>query len=72
MLPQHRRGHQGDADRAAQDRRVGRPSGGVADPLIAATALVHGCVMVTRNLRHFDAAEGLIVEHWFDDPAPLR
>ncbi len=60
------------ADQAARDRRAGRPSGGVADPLISATALVHGCVMVTRNLRHFDGVEGLVVENWFDEPTPLR
>lgn len=56
------------ADQAARDRLAGRPNGGVADPLIAATAQVHGCVMVTRNLRHFEGVEGLIVENWFDDP----
>lgn len=54
------------ADQAARDRLAGRPRGGVADPLIAATAQVHGCVMVTRNLRHFEGVAGLVVENWFD------
>lgn len=57
------------ADQAARERLAGRPSGGVADPLIAATAQVHGCVMVTRNLRHFEGVEGLVMENWFDAPS---
>lgn len=34
------------------------------DLLIAATALVHGLVMVTHNTRHFSTIPGLRVEDW--------
>ena len=34
------------------------------DLLIAATALVHGLVMVTHNTRHFANVPALIVEDW--------
>lgn len=37
------------------------------DLMIAATALVHGLVVVTRNVRHFDRVPGLMVENWFPD-----
>jgi predicted nucleic acid-binding protein len=36
-----------------------------ADLVIAATALVHGHVVVTRNVKHFDRVDGLQVENWF-------
>ena len=36
-----------------------------ADLVIAATALVHGLIVVTRNVRHFDRIDGLQVENWF-------
>lgn len=39
-----------------------------ADLFIAATALVHGKIVVTRNVRHFDRIEGLLVESWFPGP----
>lgn len=32
----------------------------------AATAQVHGLVLVTRNARDFESFEGLQVENWFD------
>lgn len=35
------------------------------DPLIAATAIVHGLVLVTRNTRHFEHIEGLRIANWF-------
>lgn len=35
-----------------------------ADILIAATALVHGLVLVTNNLSHFRRIEGLVTESW--------
>jgi len=47
---------------AALDRK-GRPIGAL-DPFIAATALVLGCPVVTRNTRHFEAIEGLQVINW--------
>ncbi len=34
------------------------------DLLIAATALVHGLVMVTHNAKHFSDIPGLTVEDW--------
>lgn len=37
---------------------------GTEDVMIAATALVQGLVVVTRNRRHFDRIEGLAVEAW--------
>jgi len=39
-----------------------------ADLLIAATALEHGLIVVTRNLRHF-VSTGVPVEDPFEDPA---
>ena len=32
---------------------------------IAATALVHGLIVSTRNVRHFERVPGLVVENWF-------
>lgn len=40
---------------SARLQRTGR-IGGMADELIAATALVHGLTLVTRDVRHFEAA----------------
>lgn len=51
---------------AALDRK-GRPVGAL-DPFIAATALVLGCPVVTRNARHFKAVEGLQVIDWHLEP----
>ena len=35
------------------------------DLFIAATALVHGLIVSTRNVRHFARVPGLVVENWF-------
>jgi predicted nucleic acid-binding protein len=35
------------------------------DLFIAATALVHGLIVATRNVRHFNRVPGLVVENWF-------
>lgn len=43
----HRLGQLADYTRA-----IGRPTG-LADLIIAATALRHGCMVLTRNLKHF-------------------
>lgn len=43
----HRLGQLADYTRA-----IGRPTG-LADLIIAATALQHGCMVLTRNLKHF-------------------
>ena len=59
---------QGVAERgaviAAELRRRGRSCGDF-DPLIAATALEHGLVLVTRNTRHFETVPGIALENWF-------
>lgn len=51
---------------SAELRRKGREAGDV-DPLLAATAMVHGLVLVTRNMRHFEPIEGLRIENWFSE-----
>lgn len=54
--------------RAADLSAVLRRSGSAldwADLFIAATALAHELVVVTRNVRHFDRIDGLFVENWF-------
>ncbi len=38
---------------------------GDLDPLLAATALEHGLILVTRNVHHFEHVPQLIVENWF-------
>jgi predicted nucleic acid-binding protein len=68
----------------ASDRRAGRPRDrrppGVAakdgnpidiqDAFLAATALVHDLVLVTRNVRHFQNIADLVVENWFPAEGP--
>jgi predicted nucleic acid-binding protein len=40
--------------------RIRRETGiAIADGLIAATALVHGVALLTRNVRHFERVDGL-------------
>jgi predicted nucleic acid-binding protein len=51
---------------AAELRRLGKPCGDL-DPLLAATALVHGLVFVTRNVRHFQDIPGITLENWFGE-----
>jgi tRNA(fMet)-specific endonuclease VapC len=41
---------------------------GDADILIAATALTHGLILVTNNVRHFQRVPGLIVDNWLEPP----
>lgn len=53
---------------AGKLRGKGRACGDL-DPLLAATALDHQLVLVTRNLRHFEQIEDLRIENWFDDPS---
>jgi tRNA(fMet)-specific endonuclease VapC len=38
---------------------------GLADLLIAGTALAHGCTLVTHNTREFARVPGLLVEDWY-------
>ena len=40
-----------------------------ADLVIAATALVHDLVLVTRNVRHFERVPELEIENWFETAA---
>lgn len=62
-----------DAQAAAESARLrvrlesrGTPIGPM-DTLIAGTALAHGAVMVTRNIREFGRIDGLRVEDWHGD-----
>ena len=41
----------------------------VPDAFLAATALTHDLVLVTRNVRHFQNVRGLAVENWFGEAA---
>lgn len=52
------------ADIGAALRRRGEPVE-ETDLFIAATALVHGFSVSTRNVRHFERVPGLVVENWF-------
>lgn len=45
---------------------VGTPIGPI-DTLIAGTALAHGAILVTRNVREFERVPGLRVEDWFGE-----
>jgi tRNA(fMet)-specific endonuclease VapC len=39
---------------------------GIEDVLIAATALTHGLVVVTRNVRHFGRVKGVDARSWWE------
>lgn len=52
------------ADLRAHLQRKGYTAG-ANDCLIAATALVHDLVLVTRNTGHFEQMPGLQLENWF-------
>lgn len=47
----------------AQRQMIGRPLG-VADGMIAATALGHGLTVVTRNVKDFDGLSVPIINPW--------
>jgi tRNA(fMet)-specific endonuclease VapC len=53
-------------DAAAHLRRIGRPCG-MIDPIIAGTALSHGLILVTRNVRHFEPIDKLSVQNGFNE-----
>jgi tRNA(fMet)-specific endonuclease VapC len=36
------------------------------DLLIAATAIAHNMILVTRNVKHFERIEGIHLENWVD------
>ena len=44
--------------------RAGYPNSEIADSQIAATAIVHGLTLVTRNEKDFADVPGLMVEDW--------
>lgn len=48
---------------------AGRPIG-PHDTLIAATAMAHGCALVTRNVAEFSRVPGLEVVNWFSETPP--
>lgn len=52
------------ADLLAEQEAKGEPIG-IEDVWIAATARVHGLVLVTRNVRHFARVDALAVESWW-------
>jgi tRNA(fMet)-specific endonuclease VapC len=45
--------------------RQGQPIGPY-DVLLAGTALAHGLIVVTRNVREFQRVPGLQIENWYD------
>jgi tRNA(fMet)-specific endonuclease VapC len=47
-------------------QKTGQPIG-IEDVLIAATALNHGCILVTANTRHFTKIGTLAVENWLKE-----
>lgn len=57
------------AELSADLRRDGREIG-LIDTFLAATAMTHGFIMITRNTRHFERIAGLNVENWFQTGAP--
>ena len=64
VLPFHQREAQAAAEiRAAQESK-GQPIGPY-DTLIAGTALAHGAILVSRNIREFTRIEQLRVENWY-------
>jgi len=64
VLPFHQREARAAADIPAALEREGRPIGPY-DTLIAGTALAHGAILVSRNIREFSRIETLRVEDWY-------
>lgn len=64
VLPFDRRAANAAAELRADLERTGRPIA-PCDTLIAGTALAHGAVLVSRNIREFDRIEALRVEDWY-------
>jgi len=52
---------------AAALQRAGREAKSPVDPMLAATAIVHGLTLVTRNERDFIHVAGLTVNNWFTE-----
>lgn len=51
------------ADEKARLQRLGTPIDDF-DLLIGATAVTHGLVMVTNNIKHFKRIENIVIEDW--------
>jgi len=47
-------------------KQKGRPCSG-NDMMIAATAVLHGATLVTRNTRHFDTISSLSLDDWLSE-----
>jgi predicted nucleic acid-binding protein len=54
------------AELAVDLQRKGQQIGS-ADTFLAASALTHQLILVTRNTRHFCRVPGLTIENWFGD-----
>jgi toxin FitB len=50
-------------DLSGQRQQMGRPLG-MADGLIAATAIEHGLILITRNVKDFEGIELTILDPW--------
>ena len=51
------------AELSLENRRNGRAVGAI-DELIAATAIVHGMTVITRNVRHFEHSGCRVLSPW--------
>jgi tRNA(fMet)-specific endonuclease VapC len=65
ILPLHQEAAERAGDLLAALESRGQTIG-LEDVLIGATALAHNLVVATRNVRHFDRIEGLVVESWWE------
>ena len=63
ILPYDRISADATAALRADLKRLGRPIGAY-DALIAGTALAHGLILVTSNVREFKQVEALRIEDW--------
>lgn len=64
VLPFHQREAQAAANIRAKLESEGQPIGPY-DTLIAGTALAHGAILVSRNIREFERIDTLRVENWY-------
>lgn len=64
VLPFHQREAKAAAEIRATLESKGQPIG-PCDTLIAGTALAHGSILVSRNIREFGRVDQLRLEDWF-------
>jgi len=64
VLPFHQREAKAAAEIRATLESEGQPIG-PCDTLIAGTALAHGSILVSRNVREFERIDQLRLEDWF-------